>query len=104
MNKIAKAISSTVMAGVMTLSLAVSASAECSHGTWVATVRAPYHTTATTHDHKIGEYTEGGIIHKLYKECTITTKYGMLYQSCKYCGKIMDVRQTSLGTTHSVRT
>lgn len=105
MNKIAKKISAIVMAGLMATSLVVSASAECGHATWSASVRPPYYERVTSHHrHKIGEYEEGGIIHELKKECDIYTKYGQLYQVCANCGKTMSVTETSMGTRHSVTT
>ena len=105
MNKIAKTLSATVMAGVMAMSLAVSASAACGHSTWVASLRPPYYERfASHHRHYIGEYEEDGIIHELYKECDTYRKYGQLYQVCAYCGQTMSVTESYMGTRHSAIT
>lgn len=56
MNKIAKTLSATVMAGVMALSLAVSASAACTHYNQRLTCGAYVGTNSTNHVYYTVEY------------------------------------------------
>lgn len=110
MKSVFKRLAAAVAATIALSAFAVTASAEttsaadCKHTTLSASLRGPYTYTTTTHQHKVGEYTENGTTYNIYKTCTITTKYGQLYQVCIYCGKTMSISQSSMGRTHSVTT
>ena len=99
MSKIFKRLTAAVVAGMMAMSLTMTASSECAHTTLDAYIREPYFTRETTHQHgvTIGEQV-------ITKECTITTKYGILYYVCHYCRKTISYKETSMGETHSVTT
>lgn len=105
MSKFAKRITAAAMAAVTAAITVVTASAECAHTTWSASLRPPYYERVTSHHmHQVGYYEENGIKHYIYTDCDIYTKYGQLYQVCAYCGKTMSITESSCGTRHSVTT
>lgn len=104
MSKIFKRLSAAAMAGVMAMSLTMTASSECAHTTYDSYIREPYFTREATHQHEVGRFTENGVEYVITKECTITTKYGILYTVCHYCRKTMSYKETLMGSTHSIKT
>ena len=104
MSKIFKRLTAAVVAGMMAMSLTMTASSECSHTTIDSYIREPYFTRDTTHEHEIGRFTENDVEYVITKECIITTKYGILYNVCHYCRKTMSYNETYMGETHSVKT
>ncbi len=99
MKKLAKRITSVVMAIVMTASMSVLASADDCNHVYNGQLYGEPHYTYTTHQHPI-PYTENGVVKYTY--VAITTTVRLLRQTCIYCGSSFTT-STTTGSTHSVQ-
>ena len=97
MKKFAKKLTVAVMEAAMATSMAVSASAACSHGNYSTSQYGPIYRYYEGHQHSY--YDEFGDIGFVY--CTITTEKREIRTICGICGTIVSQELGTVGVTHS---
>lgn len=103
MTKLAKTITTVVMAAVMTITMAVTSSAAndiavcstCGHTTQVGSIEGPYHYSY------VGSHTV--TVNGVNKTCTMTQKVGYIVERCTNCGTVVSKNSTTIGgVIHSI--
>lgn len=88
MNKITKRIAAVAMSVVMAMSMAITASAACSHGNYGTRTGEPKYGGTYTHTHN-GEI------------CTVTNYVAVITTFCGYCGTTINQTVGTVSQHHS---